>query len=144
MMVNRRGQTSMPHVGFESTDSASKRSGPTPQTAQSLGLWGGNFEKIKYAQKGVRDFFHSNLYLHPIYILRQIADIVSSKRRTWLRQTDTLLASRCCDARTTDSDVRNFVQLCCGNVAKHSDTGKVSRCHDDEYRDEWLLGCFSV
>lgn len=56
----------MPYVGFESTDSASKRSGPTPRTAQSLGLerGGGDFEKIKYAQKGVRDFFHSNLYLH--------------------------------------------------------------------------------
>jgi hypothetical protein len=37
MMINRRGQTSMPQAGFELTYSASKKSRPTAQTALSLG-----------------------------------------------------------------------------------------------------------
>jgi hypothetical protein len=37
MMVNRRGQTSMPYAGFEPMVSASKRSRPTPHSAQPLG-----------------------------------------------------------------------------------------------------------
>jgi hypothetical protein len=37
IIMNRRGQTSMPKARFEPTDSASKRSRPTPQTVRRLG-----------------------------------------------------------------------------------------------------------
>jgi hypothetical protein len=37
MMMNGRGQTSMPYAGFEPTVSASKRSWPMPRIARPLG-----------------------------------------------------------------------------------------------------------
>jgi hypothetical protein len=37
IIMDRRGQTSMPRARFEPTDSASKRSRPTPQTLRRLG-----------------------------------------------------------------------------------------------------------